>query len=212
MGSPVIVTLLIRGVISLGLLLGAILALWYGFRLFKNGAGLGSSHIVAEYGDFRVRANSIGAAVMVTAFGWASLVVWSAPSYSNGAVGVIEIASTGEMSIEGGPIDGYAEVAELFQKAAMSSENRIKLNDEPATIDLETLSQTVRFSRTGNFLIGAQVKNAKGNSVYTVFEASLEDDSEIRFRPVAVSEDRVGSKVADFPIGNAVLEDEREEG
>lgn len=212
MDSPVIITLLIRGVISLGLLCGAILALFYGFRLFRNGAGLGSSHIVAEYGEFRVRANSIGAAVMVTAFGWASLVVWSAPTYSNELGQAVQIASTGELSIEDGPIDGYAKAAELFRDAAKSPKNKLKLNGEPATIDLENVSQQVRLSPSGNFLIGAKIKNAKGKSVYTVFEAKSEGGTKVSFQPVAVSKDAIGSRVAEFKISDSAFEGEEKEG
>mgnify|MGYP005858600421 CR=1 FL=1 len=212
MDSPVIVALLIRRVISLGLLFGAILALWYGFRLYKNGAGLGSNHIVAEYGELRVCANSIGAALMITACGWASLVVLSAPKYSNGPDGeVVEIASTGEIVIDADSIDGYVGATQLFRDAVSSSKNNLVLYGKPATVDLENISQHVRLSENGNYLIGAKVQNSNGNSVYTVFEAASEDGAKVRFRPVTVSESTDGINVADSYMADSALEGENDE-
>lgn len=71
--DPILLTVLFKGTGMTLAILGGIVIAWYGYRLYKDGAGHGRDQIGFELGKIKAKANTVGSVVMSTAFMWAAL-------------------------------------------------------------------------------------------------------------------------------------------
>lgn len=73
-------TVIFKGIGMLLAILGGILFGRYGFRLYKDGAGMGRDFAAFELGPVKLKARSVGSIVMATAFLWAYVGVLLSPN------------------------------------------------------------------------------------------------------------------------------------
>ena len=82
--NSAMLTVIVHGLLAIGLVIGGILALRYGFVLFREGPGTGRSAATISFGRaFKATANSVGAVLMITAVGWGFLAVTALPNYKS---------------------------------------------------------------------------------------------------------------------------------
>jgi hypothetical protein len=78
--DPVVVAVFFKGTGTLLAMVFGFLIARYGYLLFRDGAGHGRDRVAIELGSLRLRAHSVGAIVMSTAFLWAWAGVSLSPS------------------------------------------------------------------------------------------------------------------------------------
>lgn len=77
--TPELVFLIGRFVVALVLGLGGLLAITLGFRLYSSGRGLSRESASINHGKTKARTGTVGGTLMLTAWIWAGLAVWTVP-------------------------------------------------------------------------------------------------------------------------------------
>lgn len=134
MNNAVLVTILVRAALAALLVLGGVLALYFGYRLYRTGAGLAADDTKIETKQIKINLRNVGAGVMLTAVAWAGLGYLTTPSFKS-AGGDVTVAQTTieylpqsaaptELAVAapqgtGAVADiGSSKLGELFQQAA----------------------------------------------------------------------------------------------
>ncbi len=78
--EPVLLTIYMKGIGTILLILGGIAAIYFGFSVYKEGAGKGAGRLAFEAGPIKLKAHSVGSVIMGTAFLWALAAVWLSPN------------------------------------------------------------------------------------------------------------------------------------
>lgn len=172
--EPETLTIIFKGIGMVLALFGGIAIGYYGFRLYKDGAGTGRGSAAFEVGPVKVKAHSVGSVVMATAFLWAwagvalspnlekendRIHVYSfhAPVYKVEAESVVTTASASDWMIEKDPQKMMRVFREALRKRSPSKQYKLKLNDQPAHYDLNSIK--VEQTNYGNYFVTAKVKN-----------------------------------------------------
>jgi hypothetical protein len=197
--DPVSLALIIKGLATLGLILGGVMALRYGFRLYMDGTGTRQDSYTLEISGLKLKANSVGSVLMATAFAWAWAAVAMSPSLSqNGQSVQVYSFHTPEGDISSRVLTTRAsasaasdpeELKALFRRAVTASEAHgngsvVSVHGEPASIDLASLKTTG--ASMGDFQLSAlaqsqgqttellyQSRAAKGKVVFVPAKAEM---------------------------------------
>jgi hypothetical protein len=78
--DAITLTVTFKGAGMVLLIIGGIYALYKGFRLYQEGAGVGKDNIILQFGKLKATGRSVGSVVMVTAFAWGGLGVMISPN------------------------------------------------------------------------------------------------------------------------------------
>jgi hypothetical protein len=176
--NPVSLALVIKGLGTLGLIIGGLMALRYGFHLYKDGIGTGKDQYALEVSGLKLKANSIGSVVMATAFAWAWAAVAMSPSLSqngqnvqvysfetpNGEVSSKVLAAHASADAASDP----EELKHLFRKAVAgveksSEQSVVSVKGQPASLNLKTLEASS--SSAGGFEISAHAATSSQSAL-----------------------------------------------
>jgi len=184
--EPETLTVIFKGIGMILSISGGIAMGYYGFLLYKNGAGTGRDLAVFEVGQIKIKAHSVGSVVMATAFLW----VWAGVALSpniekeNGKIRVYSF-NTPNYNIEAESLQTNISmpdwkvdkdpqyVTHIFKDAihkySSEQKNKLRLNDKPANYDPDS----IKFERTqnGDYFITAKVESGSA-STSLVFEPS----------------------------------------
>jgi len=199
--EPISLTILFKGSGMLLSLLAGIIAIRYGYNLYKDGAGLGKDKLAFEWGGLNFTAHSVGSVVMSTAFLWGVIAISLSPSYTDGDISVYsKIISANVLddfyfvseSVEKPEkiIDDSEALKEIFVRVAHSnvsgSSNKISINSkgEPVRLSLDTTSYLR--SEDGQYYITA---NAETDTeiVRVAFVPTVNALKQIVFKPEGFS-------------------------
>lgn len=182
--DPVTITVIFKGFGMVLIILVGGLAVHYGFRLYRDGAGSGKDHYAIEVGPIKATANSVGSVVMATGFLWAWAAVAISPNLDKkgdevrvysfetpaGELTSRElVAQIPKFSIshdvkdDNPPSLTLDEIKRLLQNAVKAEEAKkgksvVSLAGMPATIDFGTLAATK--DNKGEVHLTADVKSA----------------------------------------------------
>ena len=181
-------TVLFKGFGMILALFGGILAIHYGYKLYKDGVGGGRDHVVFEIGALKAKAHSVGSVVMVTAFLWAWAGVAISPSLDKRGDDVhVYSFNSEELSIEvpafaidvprnvAANITDDAEALKLYFNDALVAnlEMKIRLNGEPATLDRHAIGAIK--TKAGTYLLTGELETAN-KSVTIGFSPEVQGD------------------------------------
>ncbi|MEO8901143.1 MAG: hypothetical protein ABI488_05675 [Polyangiaceae bacterium] len=91
--TPAIVFLGVKWALACVIASGGVSAIWLGYKLFRTKAGRSPERTIVQYGKFKIQTSSVGATLMVTAFGWAWLATKEAPKEFHAAGDKLDITS-----------------------------------------------------------------------------------------------------------------------
>ncbi|MFC5571587.1 hypothetical protein ACFPN1_16145 [Lysobacter yangpyeongensis] len=188
--DPVALTVIFKGVAMLGIILVGGLAVNYGFRLYRDGAGSGKDHYAVEIGPVKATAHSVGSVVMATGFLWAWAAVAISPnldkrgdnirvySFDTPAGAITSPELVARVSKHNPPsLQNPEELKGLLRNAWAAAETKqggsiVSLAGMPASIDFGTLEAAK--DPSGNVQLTAAVK-AGAQTGEISFEAHASD-------------------------------------
>lgn len=172
--EPETLTVVFKGIGMILSISGGIAMGYYGFILYKNGAGAGRDLAAFEVGPVRIKAHSVGSVVMATAFLWAWAGVALSPNMEkeNGRIRVYSLHAT-NYKVEAEPLltsiamsDWKVDrdpqhITHIFRDAiykhSSGQKSKLKLNDKPARYDPNSIK--VEQTQNGNYFVTAKVES-----------------------------------------------------
>lgn len=188
--DPVTLTVIFKGVGMLLIILTGGLAVYYGFRLYRDGAGSGKDRYAIEVGPVKATAHSVGSVIMTTGFLWAWAAVAISPnldkkgdnirvySFDTPAGDLTSPELVALVSKRNPPsLEDPEELKGLLRHAVATAETKqggrvISLAGMPASIDFGTLEAAK--DPSGNVKLTAAVK-AGAQTGEISFEAHTAD-------------------------------------
>lgn len=184
--QPETLTIAFKGIGMVLTIFGGIAIGYYGFRLYKDGAGTGRDFAALEVGPVKLKARSVGSVVMATAFLWAWAGValspnfekenerihvysFQAPDYKVDVEPVVSSVGTSDPTIERDPEQVKLIFQDAIRKQPAGQKGKLRLNDQPARYDLSSIE--VEQTRYGNYLVTAKVEN-RSSWASLAFEAT----------------------------------------
>lgn len=199
--NPTSMVIVIGGSAMLLLILGGVLAIYFGYQLVKTGAKAPEKALI-KIGTLQASGQGVGSVLMVTAVAWAYFGVSVAPKYSDlgGRVEVVAFNTTqgkvtaptitvAHSGLDLGHLtqstDKDGQVRSLFVKGAEAiikspqSEKELSLWGNQATIDLNDVS--VAKVQDGKFQVNTVLKSGKASTPITF--VAVENGSKWVFTP-----------------------------
>lgn len=172
--KPETLTIIIKGVGMALAFIGGIAIARYGFRLYKDGAGMKRDLAVFEFRSFKLKAHSVGSIVMATAFLWAWAGValspnlekengrihvysFQSPQYKVEAEPVVSTVYASNRLVESDPQQAKRIFRDAINRESFGQKRLLRLNNQPARFDLSSIG--VKQTEHGGYLVTAKVKS-----------------------------------------------------